>query len=555
MANKEELQLIITAKDEASKVLNDVNEQTKTLKDGFKTMAVVGGAVFGTLTLGMKKTTDKAMEYESIQARLAHLLKVTHDATDEEVAVLNDQAKALSKVGVASENSITQTQAQLATFDLMAGTIGTLTPAILDYVVAEKGASASTDDFKQLTNGLAQAMQGNFTSLTATGFVLDDVTKKMISTGTEAERSAAIVSVLNSTYEGFNEMAGETSEGALIRLKNNFETLQQVIGKSLLDSMNKLIDNLREVVARITDWAEKNPELIDNIFKFGTFVSGAALAVGLLGLALPPIIDGFSILLGPVGLVIAAIGFLTFLFFKHKKEIMERLAPAIDYIVELYNNSLKPAFEVLTHIIDLFRESWKNVVLMYEQRLKPALSDLFEALKPLMPFVDTLSKVFGVILLGALLVVAKLIEMSLIVLIEGLTRIIEGATKAVDFFKSGWDSAIETISKVIGWVDKLIERIKSLNVLGGVKSAVSAVSGVLGFGGARADGGPVNTGKSYLVGERGPELFTPNQNGRIIPNSGSNITINITGTFLSEDVAGQLGDQLVNRLTQAGLAL
>ena len=38
------------------------------------------------------------------------------------------------------------------------------------------------------------------------------------------------------------------------------------------------------------------------------------------------------------------------------------------------------------------------------------------------------------------------------------------------------------------------------------------------FGGTRADGGPVNSGRSYLVGERGPEMFTPSQGGRIVPN-------------------------------------
>lgn len=38
------------------------------------------------------------------------------------------------------------------------------------------------------------------------------------------------------------------------------------------------------------------------------------------------------------------------------------------------------------------------------------------------------------------------------------------------------------------------------------------------FGGTRADGGPVNEGRSYLVGERGPEMFTPRSAGNIIPN-------------------------------------
>lgn len=36
--------------------------------------------------------------------------------------------------------------------------------------------------------------------------------------------------------------------------------------------------------------------------------------------------------------------------------------------------------------------------------------------------------------------------------------------------------------------------------------------------GTRAAGGPVAGGRTYLVGERGPELFTPPQTGRIVPN-------------------------------------
>ena len=52
-------------------------------------------------------------------------------------------------------------------------------------------------------------------------------------------------------------------------------------------------------------------------------------------------------------------------------------------------------------------------------------------------------------------------------------------------------------------------------------------------GGARASGGPVMGGKSYLVGERGPELFTPGVSGGITPNGGfgggANITVNVNG--------------------------
>mgnify|MGYP003654894993 CR=1 FL=1 len=38
------------------------------------------------------------------------------------------------------------------------------------------------------------------------------------------------------------------------------------------------------------------------------------------------------------------------------------------------------------------------------------------------------------------------------------------------------------------------------------------------FGGPKADGGPVESNSSYLVGERGPELFVPRSAGAIVPN-------------------------------------
>jgi hypothetical protein len=53
------------------------------------------------------------------------------------------------------------------------------------------------------------------------------------------------------------------------------------------------------------------------------------------------------------------------------------------------------------------------------------------------------------------------------------------------------------------------------------------------FRGPRALGGPVAGGSTYLVGERGPELFTPSSSGNITPNhamgGGANITVNVNG--------------------------
>lgn len=194
-----------------------------------------------------KQSVAASQEAEASQARLRNLLLNTNGATEAQIVALQNQAKALEKVGVVSADNITVAQSQLATFDLSAAAIGKLTPAILDYVTAEKGAAASSDDYKQMTNSLAQALQGNFTSLTKVGFVLDEATKKQISQGTEMERANALVKVLGSTYEGFNAKLRETSEGAMQVALNDFKNLQKEIG----DGLKPIIDSFARFLSKV----------------------------------------------------------------------------------------------------------------------------------------------------------------------------------------------------------------------------------------------------------------------------------------------------------------
>jgi hypothetical protein len=73
---------------------------------------------------------------------------------------------------------------------------------------------------------------------------------------------------------------------------------------------------------------------------------------------------------------------------------------------------------------------------------------------------------------------------------------------------------------------------------GYLKSIKTGYGVDLGFGvgivpGRRALGGPVSPNNSYIVGERGPELFTPTSSGNITPNNAlggsTSITVNVNG--------------------------
>ena len=265
--------------DKGSKAAQKDVEKLGKRFDNFARIAVRSFAVAtaASAAFAIKFSSDSikaALEAQSGQNRLRQLLLTTNGATEEQIGFLNQQAEALERVGVVSAGNVTVVQSQLATFDLYGKTISTLTPAILDYVTAEKGAAASADQFKSMTNGLAQALNGNFGALTRVGFVLDDATKKLISTGTESERAEAIVKVLNSTYKGFNETLRDTPEGQIQVLKNAFQALQTTVGTALLPVMLKFTDLLqKDILPKISAWVEINKKQLVASFEKAAFAA------------------------------------------------------------------------------------------------------------------------------------------------------------------------------------------------------------------------------------------------------------------------------------------
>jgi hypothetical protein len=65
----------------------------------------------------------------------------------------------------------------------------------------------------------------------------------------------------------------------------------------------------------------------------------------------------------------------------------------------------------------------------------------------------------------------------------------------------------------------------------------------------RQKGGPTKFGKTYLVGEDGPEIFTPKQNGFIIPNNKLNKKESIRDDSM-ENVLGEFKKSIVPNVVQ-----
>ena len=122
------------------------------------------------------------------------------------------------------------------------------------------------------------------------------------------------------------------------------------------------------------------------------------------------------------------------------------------------------------------------------------------------------------------------------------TNVTDAILGAIEGTKSLGESAL-------GIVKQLARQFLTM----GINQAFGALGsggGILGmlFGGGRANGGTVQGGRSYMVGERGPELFTPGRTGSIAPSGsfgGANVTVNVdaSGSYVegNADQASQLG--------------
>ncbi|WP_432542315.1 tape measure protein [Kineococcus sp. SYSU DK002] len=99
------------------------------------------------------------------------------------------------------------------------------------------------------------------------------------------------------------------------------------------------------------------------------------------------------------------------------------------------------------------------------------------------------------------------------ILKTGLVLAVEGLRTGFNKVKDAIGGFVDKIKSAWDWVKKLADRISD-SALG---QAISGISGAVGsvFGGGRASGGPVTAGTTYLVGERGPELFTAGASGYV----------------------------------------
>lgn len=223
------------------------------------------------------------------------------------------------------------------------------------------------------------------------------------------------------------------------------------------------------------------------------------------------------------------------------------LKPAFEDISVFIEETLIPAFtNIWTFITDYLIPTVSSILIPVIEglwgafdKVKTAIVDNQDNLKPLF----TLFKAFATF---AKEVLAPVIGTVLKTALSAIGSVLSGLI-------SGFASLVGFINGVVGGIRDMINLVRSNPLVKGIGGIIDNV-----FGGGRASGGSVSAGTTYMVGEKGAELFTPTTNGTIIPNNalagmGGGTTINLTvnGAIDAEGTARTIIDVL-NRSSARG---
>ena len=129
---------------------------------------------------------------------------------------------------------------------------------------------------------------------------------------------------------------------------------------------------------------------------------------------------------------------------------------------------------------------------------------------------------------------------------DSFTGIIKGTMTVTDAFRN-------MLNKIADYFLDTAAQLAAMQLQKGFLGFMSNIfpslrNSDVGLDGTKAAGGPVRGGGTYLVGERGPELFTPGISGGITPNhdlgGSTNIVVNVDASGSSAEGDEEQGRQL-----------
>jgi len=310
--------------------------------------------------------------------------------------------------------------------------------------------------------------------------------------------------------------------GQMTILKSSTEAIAISIGQLLIPALAGFASNVQENMPVIQDIMEK---------LFGAIVDGATFVKDIFDATLMPVLDVVfnyvkenapeikKFMVGAFEKIVDAALLVWDFFDKNLLPIFKSLYEWVAENMPLIKDTFNTAFEAVEKVVMAL---WK----VFTENILPVLEKLFGFIQDNMPVIEKIMTGALKIIKAAFEILSDAIVGSIKVmgdLIDVATNVfgsIGGIAKAgLSIVGGAVESIIGTFRNLIGWIDKAISTLRKFFKRKSEGSLSVSTGSSLDIGktisGNRAYGGQVDAGKSYIVGEKGREIFTPSTSGYI----------------------------------------
>jgi hypothetical protein len=198
-----------------------------------------------------KSVTEALNGQLRAEQRLQTLMSNVKGTRQADINLIKRYASELQRSTVVGDEVTIQGASQLATFQLQAKYIQQLMPALQDLAVGQYGVKVSQEQMQQSANLIGKVFTGQVGALRRAGVSFDKTQAKLLKNGTQAQKVATIVQVLQENYGGLARTMAQTPEGREVQLANAWGDLQERMGAFALPLREGVVKYLAENLPRI----------------------------------------------------------------------------------------------------------------------------------------------------------------------------------------------------------------------------------------------------------------------------------------------------------------
>lgn len=373
------LRIIYDAVDNASRVAGKVNSSIQKNKAAIQSMGrtatVAGAAIVGVAGLAVKFGSDLVESVNAVEV-------IFGDASQ---TILDFGKTASTVVGLAN-----------ADFNQLASVTGAL---FRDIGLSEEEVAQQTIELTKRASDLASvfntpvkealaainaAVRGETEPIRRFSGDVTDATLKMEALSLGISKSVEFMSEQEKRLLRVKVIMRQTAdvEGDFVRTSEEFANAVRIatsqikdqaalIGGFLLPVLKDLLKNVAPIIKGTGAWIKENPKLAGTLVKVVAAVGAALLILGPLLIILPSLAAGFTLMLGPIGLVILAIVAVTaastFLVIAWKKNlggIREKTEVVWNFLKAIYDSWagwLLPGGRLIKAFVFL-KNNWREII-------------------------------------------------------------------------------------------------------------------------------------------------------------------------------------------------